>query len=184
MGATDEGGSTAEPRRTPRRTRVRRRFGLFRRRDDGVVAVEFVMLAPMFFLIVFATFEVSLITLAQSSMKTGLSEATRLVRTGQGQCFEDEDIIAAICRTAFMPDCEGGMAITKVRFPTGISGTTVVANQWSQLRPDELVLVRADYDWNVVTPILEPFLGDDEGLRLLTESFAFKNEGFLGATCS
>ncbi len=160
--------------------RLARRFARARR---GVVSVEFAMLAPMFLLVVFSIFEVSLISLAKSGMQAGLSDTARLVRTGQGVSLDADEAIERVCALAFVPNCRDAMTVEQERFPFGVAGGAVTADEICELGADEIVLMRVRYAWTVVTPILRPFLGDANGERELVASMVFKNEGFGNGGC-
>ena len=151
--------------------------------DRAATTIEFAFLAPMFFLVLLSVLEVSMISTTRASIKSGLADATRLVRTGQGQCLKDADAIKTICDMAFAPNCEGSMTLERERFPTGLSGASVAAASFNDLLADEIVLVRATYPWSVVNPMLRPFFGDANGEHQIQQSFVFKNEGFIRASC-
>ena len=71
---------------------IQARFKSFRRRlhadaDKGSAAVEFAVVAPVFFLILLATLESGVVFFAQSTLQNAVNDASRLVRTGQTACF-------------------------------------------------------------------------------------------------
>ena len=51
--------------------------------NKGSAAVEFAMVAPVFFLILMATIESGVIFFGQSVLQNAVNDAARLVRTGQ-----------------------------------------------------------------------------------------------------
>jgi hypothetical protein len=55
--------------------------------NKGSAAVEFAMVAPVFFLLLMGTTEVGIMFFAQSSLQNAVNDAARLVRTGQNACF-------------------------------------------------------------------------------------------------
>lgn len=124
-----------------------------------------------------------MITLSKSSIRTGLTETSRMVRTGQGQCMTDGEAIARVCSAAFAPSCATRLAVERERYPTGLAGASVVADSFNELLADEVVLVRVTYPWEVVAPMLRPFYGDDRGNHPIRETFVFKNEGFQRVNC-
>lgn len=155
----------------------------FMRDVCGAMALEFVFLAPMFFLTLFAIFETSLIGLAKSGLKTGVAEAARQVRVGAAQCIDDRQAIEIICSLTFAPNCEDNTTITREVFSGGAGGGSTLAGSFEDVGRDEIVMLTAEYRWSVVTPILRPFFGDAAGDRILTERFVFKTEEFDVATC-
>src|SRR5690242_12569352 len=65
---------------------IKARFQNFRRRlrrdgSKGSAAIEFAMVAPVFFLLLMGTIEAGIIFFAQSSLQNALNDAARLVRT-------------------------------------------------------------------------------------------------------
>lgn len=63
---------------------IRRGTGLARD-DKGAVAIEFAMLAPIFFALVLGIIETSLTFFAQQVLESALQDSTRAIRTGQSQ---------------------------------------------------------------------------------------------------
>jgi len=65
--------------------------GLRRRlRADGIkgsAAIEFAMVAPVFFVLLMGTIEAGVIFFAQSALQNALNDTARLVRTGQTSCY-------------------------------------------------------------------------------------------------
>lgn len=63
---------------------IRRGRGLARD-EKGAVAIEFAILAPLFFAIILAIIETSMTFFAQQVLESALQDTTRLIRTGQSQ---------------------------------------------------------------------------------------------------
>ncbi len=63
---------------------IRRGNGMVRD-EKGAVAIEFALLAPIFFAIVFAIIETSMTFFAQQVLESALQDTTRQIRTGQSQ---------------------------------------------------------------------------------------------------
>lgn len=63
---------------------IRRGTGLARD-EKGAVAIEFAILAPVFFALIFAIIETSMGFFAQQVLESALQDSTRLIRTGQSQ---------------------------------------------------------------------------------------------------
>lgn len=162
--------------------RLRRSFERWRGCRDGVTALEFTMLAPMLFLLISAIIEISLITFASGTLRTGVSNAARLIRTGQAQCATDEEIVAAICeRAGFLPRCLNRLTIERTVFPVGFGGEGVADGP---IHPSDIVLVGATYHWQITTPSLQPFFADGNGDFNFRQSFVFKTEEFVSESCS
>jgi Flp pilus assembly protein TadG len=84
------------------------------RGEDGVTAIEFAMIAPLFFLLLGSIMETGIMLFSEYSLQTSVQSAGRLVRTGQAQelqlteaAFKNE-----ICKTAeIVMDCAGGVTV-------------------------------------------------------------------------
>src|SRR5690606_12098453 len=63
---------------------VRRRGGLVRD-ERGAVAIEFAILAPLFFTVIFAIIETAMTFFAQQVLESALQDTSRFIRTGQSQ---------------------------------------------------------------------------------------------------
>lgn len=94
---------------------VRRRHGLARD-EDGAVLIEFALLAPIFFAIVFAIIETSLTFFAQQVLESALQDTTRLIRTGQSQSGVPWNVAQfrrEVCARSFgFFDCNASVATT------------------------------------------------------------------------
>lgn len=165
-------------------------FRKFRRDETGATAVEFALVAVPFFALLFAILEIALIFFAQQVMDTGVSQAARLIRTGQAQGFEATSFKTAVCdRILALFDCDGGLRLEVRTYPDFASiDVTPPVDDDGNLRNDfafqpgnggDIVVVRAFYEW----PTIVPGLGADmanlaNGKRLLASTVAFRNEPF------
>jgi Flp pilus assembly pilin Flp len=185
-------------------------LGDFLRNDDGVTAIEFALLGPLFGIGLLVTFETSLILFTEYVIQTSVQEAARLVRTGQAQNqeFSAADFKTAICSIAkFAFKCEANLTVYMNTAPTfaaleastpsyiSITGgafgmTDGVPNkppfQCGQSR--EAVALIATYDWRIATPwVMDGFANvvDDRTRRIVGFSM-FRNEPFPagGKSCS
>ena len=95
------GPSSRSSRLSPLRRRKRAR--------EGSTAVEFAMIALPFFLLLFGILEIGLLLLLDAVVETAVSDAGRLVRTGQAQqqTLTAEDIKRRLCEnmSVFAADC-------------------------------------------------------------------------------
>lgn len=165
----------------------------FRDHESGAVAIEFVLVAPIFLFLVFALFETAILYTIATVMEGEVAQAARTIRTGQLQQEADP-------RTAFTEilcdnldnvlNCDN--VIVDVRtfddfgemtFPDFVdedgnaSGNTFLPGD-----ADQIVLVRIAYVYNIVTPYLAeilPPVGEDT--MILYSGAAFKNEPFQNA---
>ena len=73
----------AGPSRAPRDGRVRKSLRAWRKADDGATLVEFAIISMPFFLFVIAIFQVGLVFFEQAIFQSAVSDAGRLILTGQ-----------------------------------------------------------------------------------------------------
>lgn len=184
------------------------RFRRLRRRlkADGIkgsAAIEFAMVAPVFFVLLMGTIEAGVIFFAQSALQNALNDTARLVRTGQTGCYTTDSggncvaMTQAQFRTrlcsevsALLQDCNGSSLQFDVNaYPNGFSsasnssplvgGTLPVLTNFNVGNPCDVVLARAFYTWPVATPGLTWFLVNmGGGKHLMTGATAFRNEPY------
>lgn len=170
------------------------RLRRFRREEKGVTAVEFALLAAPFFLMLFAILETCITFFANANMDSVVAQAGRMVRTGQAQMqgWGEADFVTYVCdRMTLISDCESNLNVDVQTFPSFNSvvfaplidgdGNVIEHHRFEPGTAGDIVLVRAYYVWNVVSPTaigLSNVSGDG---RLLVSSVAFRNEPFGAA---
>jgi Flp pilus assembly protein TadG len=169
-----------------------RRFARARR---GSAAVEFGIVALPFFLLTIGLAEISMIGFAQTSLDSGVSETARQIRTGRAQMggLDQQDIKAMLCTEVnrFMVlDCEENLHIDVSRFDSFVeAGADDVnpiqddefdpPNRYQPGAPSDIVVVRAYYNWQIMTPLFEPiFENVAGGHRILFATMMFRNEPY------
>jgi Flp pilus assembly protein TadG len=184
--------------------RLRRRL-----RADGIkgsAAIEFAMVAPVFFVLLMGTIEAGVIFFAQSALQNALNDTARLVRTGQTSCYTTSGgncvaMTQAQFRTQLcsevsllLQDCNGASLQFDVNaYPSGFSGASnsspLVAGALPALtafnigNPCDVILARAFYKWPVFTPGLSYFLANvGSSYHLLATAAAFRNEPYTTST--
>jgi Flp pilus assembly protein TadG len=187
------------------------RFRRLRRRlkADGIkgsAAIEFAMVAPVFFVLLMGTIEAGVIFFAQSALQNALNDTARLVRTGQTSCYTTSGgncvaMTQAQFRTQLcsevsllLQDCNGASLQFDVNaYPGGFSGASnsspLVAGNLPALtafnvgNPCDVILARAFYKWPVFTPGLGYFLANvGSSYHLLATAAAFRNEPYTTNT--
>jgi len=139
-----------------------RRLRSFRRGQDGSAAVEFAMIAPIFFALIFAVIETGMVFMAGQVLETGVEDGARLVYTST--TTSAADFKSAICgRVSMMLDCskldidvrsyDPGTAIS-IADPIDSNGKYVSTGfvyqppAYSPTAPSsKTVVVRAFYQW-------------------------------------
>jgi Flp pilus assembly protein TadG len=164
----------------------------FRRNRRGSTVVEFALVAPMFFALLFAIIETAFMFYASQILETVTQDTARLVMTGQAQnqAYTQAQFKADVCsRIGTLFDCVGGIAVDVQNYPTFAAvnvGNPIDAgknftnpNNYNPGGPGDIVVVRLFYQW----PILVTKFGYDisnlsGSKRLLTATAAFQNEPY------
>ena len=160
----------------------------------GVAAVEFAMIAAPFFFLIFGLLEICVIFIMSSVLEHGLNEAARGIRTGQLQSGEDFDRDAfeeVVCSEVFdLFACEGKIQLDVKTYssfsstsnPSAINDEGELDTEGFDFDPggsNEIVVVRAFYEWELMTPILSaPLANLSNNRRLLQSTGVFRNEPF------
>lgn len=162
------------------------------RRRSGSALIEFALIAPLFFMLIFAVMEVGIIFFAQSTLQTAANDVARLVRTGQVQAaaMSQTAIKNRVCTDiAPLIPCDGNLRVDVEAFsnfggvqfspPLDANGNLNPLDNYNTGSACDVVLVRVYYAWTVFTPLLNPFLVNVNGNKHLVYSAAsFRNEPF------
>lgn len=172
--------------------------------EDGVTAIEFAMIAPVFFLLMGSLMETGIMLFAEYVMQTSVQEAARLVRTGQAQ---SEGMTSGAFKTKI---CESAVVISNCTSRVTVS--MVSANNFTALAAlvpsylsvgnsygggsdnsgfacgstQQAVALIATYDWDFTMPFLKDHFGnvDGDSKRRLAGIHMFQNEPFpAGGSC-
>lgn len=181
----------------PRETHKRSRpsiFRRFRRNRKGSAAVEFALIAPLFFAMLFAILETALVFFAGQTLETGVHDTARLVLTGQAKLsnltqaqFRDE-----VCnRVTSMFTCS--QVYVEVQKQTNFAGVDLSVKPVDACAPfgtpayglggpGDVMVVRAFYQWPMFVTGLGYYIGGVDGSgnkcnkRLLVSTAVFRNE--------
>ena len=176
--------------------------------NEGSAAIEFAMVAPVFFVLLMGTMEAGIMFYAQSALQNSLNDTARLVRTGQSGCYTQAgngtcipmtsaQFKAKLCSqvSTLLQNCSGGdLQFDVSAYPSGFGGAanTPPLDAGKNLTPltafnvgnaCDVVLVRAFYKWPVFTPALSYFLSNMAGnYHLVSTAAAFRNEPYTTTT--
>lgn len=174
----------------------------FRRNRGGSAVVEFALLAPMFFALLFAIVETALMFLATQVLETITQDSARAVFTGQAQsggvqACQVGGQSAACTQTSFKSylcskipalfdcnsiyvDVQSYNAFSAITINSQISGGAFVNNmQYSPGGPGDIVVVRVFYQWPLFVTGLGYNIANLSGnQRLLVATAAFQNEPY------
>lgn len=169
------------------------RFGRARR---GSAALEFSIVVMPFFLLTFGLAEISMIGFAQTSLDFAVSETARQIRTGQAQMggVSQGEIEAQLCTELnrfIILGCDGNLFLDVDRFDSFVdadndSNDPLEDGQFDDSGfgynpgiPSDIVVVRAYYRWQIMTPLFEPiFQNINGGQRILVSTMMFRNEPY------
>jgi Flp pilus assembly protein TadG len=170
------------------RTALRR----FRRNRRGSAAVEFALVAPIFFALLFAIIETAIVFFAGQVLETVAQDSARMILTGQAQSagFSASQYKTYVCsKISVLFDCANGIYVDVQSYPTfsGVSISPPVdagknfvpPNNYSPGGPGDIVVVRLFYQWPLFVTGLGLNIADLSGSkRLLTATAAFRNEPY------
>jgi Flp pilus assembly protein TadG len=164
---------------------------LFRRSRRGSAAVEFALVAPVFFALLFAIIETSIVFFANQVLETITQNSARMIMTGQAQaagytqtqfktyvCGQIPALFA--CGNVYV-DVQSYSAFSSVSVNSQIDGAGNFINnmQYNPGTGSDIVVVRLFYQWPLFVTGLGYNISNLAGSkRLLTATAAFRNEPF------
>ena len=166
-----------------------RRVAEFVRRQDGVTAIEFAMVAPPFIALLMAIFETGLAFIGQQVLQTATLQSARAIMTGQVQTsgMTAAQFQQSVCNNAgSLFDCSKIMINVQTQpsfgapMPSPISnGKAITTTNFQPGTAGDIVIVQVYYEWYVVTGPLNFTLANlSDGNDLLVATAAFRNEHY------
>ena len=168
----------------------RRRLG---RDERGSTAVEFAVIAPIFFFLMFVIAETALVFIAEQVMDNAVFETARLIRAGQVQdpVWSETQFRTEVCnRVAVFMNCAGANFYLEVKSYDDFADMDIeppVDDEDNFEDPDafdfgdqsSIVVVRAYYQWptNTIFGVMS-LKNLSNGKRLIGSFAAFRNEPF------
>lgn len=164
----------------------------FRRDGRGSAAVEFALVAPVFFALLFAILEAGIMFLAGQVLQTVAQESARMILTGQAQTasYTPPQFATYVCsQVPALFNCNSiSVDVTSYSSFSGVTITNPIDNagnfvsnnlQYSPGGPGDIVMVRLFYQW----PLFVTGLGWNPSnlagnKRLLVGTAVFKNEPY------
>lgn len=177
----------------------------FTKNDDGVTAIEFAIIGPVFFMLLGSIMETGIMMFTEYVLQTSVQDAARLVRTGQAQeqQLTADDFKTEVCALAgILVDCDdvtvymtaaANFAALEAAVPSAIEvgnsyGGPAGPSDYSCGAPSQAVALIATYDWNFSVPFLKEHFGNVDGdtKRRLAGMAMFQNEPFpaTGNNCA
>lgn len=173
---------------------TRRGLGTLLRRRDGAAALEFALVSVPLFWVIFAILEFGAMYMVQTNLDAALAETGRRIRTGEVQTLglSRADLEAEICdnlNSIMAMECTDKLFLDVDRFDTfdevangspSVGG--VVDRTQMSFQPgigDEIILVRAYYQWELLTPMFGALFANLQNReRLMISAMLFRNEPF------
>jgi Flp pilus assembly protein TadG len=167
----------------------------FRRNRRGSAAVEFALVAPVFFALLFAIIETAIVFFASQVLETITQDSARIVQTGQAQAAKylkenfKKDVVCTRPLANLLFDCMSGVSVDVQSYPAFSS--VVITDpidaaknftdnmQYNPGNAGDIVVVRVFYQWPLFVTGLGYNISNLNGSkRLLIATAAFKNEPF------
>ena len=167
----------------------------FRRNRRGSAAVEFALVAPVFFALLFAIIETAIVFFAGQVLETVTQDSARLVQTGQAQaaaydaanfkklvvCTRPLANLLFDCMSGVDVDVQSYPAFSNVVITDPIDAAKNFTNnmQYNPGNAGDIVVVRAFYQWPLFVTGLGYNISNLSGSkRLLSATAAFRNEPY------
>jgi Flp pilus assembly protein TadG len=169
--------------------------------EQGLVAVEFALIAPMFFYLLFGILEISILLFASSVVDTAIHNAARKIRTGEAQLSGNPltSFKTELCNSIpTLYDCNditldvrtfnsfSNVSIAAVHLNangdlvyTDASGNEALyVPEFTPGGSSKISVVRAMYSWTFATPLMGNMLGDNGSSKFLSSTVVFRNEPY------
>lgn len=158
----------------------------FRRDERGATALEFALVAPLLFFSLFSIVEIGVMGMMSSGLDNAMIEASRRIRTGRDDGATSASTFKSqICTNlgGAVNSCMGRLTVSVQKFPKFYDANQVATappgGQFDKGGPGDIVLVKADYRWPLMTPFLaSAFNGSGPMEVTLSSRTAFKNEPY------
>jgi Flp pilus assembly protein TadG len=182
--------------RTAPPSRLSRFVSRFARAERGATALEFGLVALPVLTLIFGLIEIALVFLVGATLDQATQAASRQIRTGEFQTSAantKSDFKALVCArmTWLQAKCNADLwldvqtysdfATLAAQPPINAPTFNPAATCFSPGQPADIVLVRAYFEWDLITPLLNTALqnmGGGSGKRLISSATAFRNEPF------
>jgi Flp pilus assembly protein TadG len=170
---------------------------LYPRGESGSAAIEFAFVAPVFFVLLFGIIEGGIMFFGQAALINATQDAARLIRTGQAQGdlgLDQGAFKQKVCDgiSALFKDCSTNLLVDVQAYPAGFGGNLPnplnggnpqagFGANYNTGGPCDVVIVRALYKYNVITPIVSPLLTGGKCYKYLLAAAAIRNEPYTAA---
>lgn len=162
----------------------------------GATAIEFAILAPIFFVLMFAIIEAGAVFIGESWLQYATNDVGRRVRTGEVQLANTSqtefrtmvcDRIAGYlpCNSNLQVDVQAYSDFSAANIQAPLDGNGNLNASLNNYNPGtscQVVIVRNFYKWSLQTPFFTNFLVNlGSNQRLLSAATAMRNEPFTSS---
>jgi Flp pilus assembly protein TadG len=168
-----------------------RKLCRLRKNQEGATAIEFAMVAPVLFMMIFGVIDCGLLLTTQSALEGATSSAAREYKA-LSRSTNATGASAGTIRNMVIQYGGGLVEAGRTRvvmqrlnsgfgnagMPDGESVTGSAGQTWSN---GDVVQYRVYYDFKVFTPFLAGVIGDERGMVPLMASTVVQNEPTIGA---
>jgi Flp pilus assembly protein TadG len=156
-----------------------RRLPIARRKEKGATAVEMAMIAPVFFLFLIGTTELSLMLTVQSLMENAAYNTSRLAKTGYTSTGKTQLQTVQAELNSELGSFGSLIDLTKISMTsvayasmaTSGTGTTGMGTA------SQVVVYTFTYPWKLFTPMMSAIMGNN-GIVTLTSRIVVQNEPY------
>ncbi len=170
---------------------VRSALRRFRRNRRGSAAVEFALVAPIFFALLFAIIETAIIFFASQVLETITQDSARMIMTGQAQTasYTQTQFKTFLCgKIPALFNCAdlyvdvqsySDFASVAIVDPIDAARNFVPVSNYVPGNAGDIVVIRVFYQWPLFVTGLGYNISNLAGSkRLLTATAAFRNEPY------
>ena len=165
----------------------------WRKREEGATAVEFALIAMVFFWVFMGIVELGMMMIFNNGLEDGVDRAARLVRTGQAdkknmtakllkQAICERVMLKTSCMSDLILDIRSFKDFASIKVPalkTGPTGSLTMSTSYQLGGPKKVVVVRAFYPWKFFTPLIGSLMHAIDGkVFILNAAMAFRNEPY------
>lgn len=169
--------------------------------EKGSAAIEFAMVAPVFFLFLFGIIETGVIFFGAAMLQNATDDTARQIRTGtltgeltqtqlvKNICQEINGLISsADCTANLKIDLRSYASFGSSTYPSVTDGNGMIDPAKLKVDPAadcSVVLLRSFYPWKILTPMMSVLLQNTTtGFHMLSSSSAFRTEPYkAGSAC-
>ncbi len=149
----------------------------------GVTAVEFALIAPVFFMIMMGIVEVSLVMLTQHLMDNTMFNASRTAKTGYTEDGKTQLDTVVQQVTTELGSLAPLIDVSKISFSYASYGSLTDINQPEAGQQNlgtaqQVVVFTLTYPWHFFTPIIGNIMGDANRDMTLTSKIVVRNEPY------